>query len=433
MKDFFIHKISSARTIQEATVLYRLSEPFLPACKFVLASDLGVEPGFSVNQDFSAGAAVRSLFHSKKVWVLDKSTLDEMGDGPAVFPIDYSISLDTQALSYLEPFIAGNIQRVPEDYAEVFRFISQDNVFVDPIPYCHENLRNISADENTEKIFDKLKAYEVLRNIDEKLLAEEGIIRSKVPESDLVKGAQEHMGRMYMNLGNKKFMDTLNFRHQFMYCLLLKMALIQLNNPKKSTYNKIIAFMDFCDEDLATLGGREIAVAKAYFEKGQGFAFFGKIQKSKEDIFEVLDGMAWDLWHVRFLEEAMTISPDPRARYFFPSILTFDKRFIEVIDLYPLKSLAYVEGENRPMPFYDGDWFSLVEDDLGKQDKIAQRYYSTESVASRDRRRSSCELKLDSTVIGLEEELNKLCPKAKPLRKRGHPLADPASPGTWEM
>lgn len=417
MKEFLIHEISNAKTVREATILYRLGRAFLPGCKFILASDRGVDPGFSVNQDFSAGAAVRSLFHSEKVWVLDEKTVNDMRDGPAVFPIDYSISLDTQALSYLEPFLAGNIERIPGDYAEVFRFISQDNVFVDPIPYCYENLKNISVGGKSEKIFAKLRAYEVLRNIDAKLLADSGIIRSKVPDSDLLKGAQEHMSRMYMNLDNKKFMGTLNFRHQFMYCQLLKMALIQISNPQKSTYNKVVDFMGFCDDALATLGGREIAVAKAYFEKGQKFTFFGKIQKNKEDIFEALDGMAWDLWHVRFLEEAMTISPDPRVRYFFPSILTFDKRFIEVMDLYPLRSLAYVEGENRPMPFYDGDWFSLIEHDSKKQDKIAQRYYAAESVSSRDKRRSSCELTLDRTVAVLEEELNRLCPKAKPLRK----------------
>lgn len=282
MKEFLINEISNARTVRDATILYRLGEQFLPDYRFILASEFGVDPGFSVNKNFSAGAAIRSLFRSEKVWVLDRSTLMEMGEGPAIFPIDYSISLDTQALSYLEPFIAGNTGRVPDDYAEVFRFISKDNVFVDPIPYCYENLRNLKGGGKTEKIFEKLKGYEILRSIDLDLLERDGVVRSKLSESDLLKRTQEHIARMYMSLEDEKFISALNFRQQFMYCQLLKMAIIQLGSPKKTTHNKIIAFLDFCDQELATLGGREIAVAKAYFEKGQGFTFFGKIQKNRQ-------------------------------------------------------------------------------------------------------------------------------------------------------
>lgn len=125
--------------------------------------------------------------------------------------------------------------------------------------------------------------------------------------------------------------------------------------------------------------------------------------------------MAWDLWHIRQLEESMTLTPDPRARYFFPSLLTFDKRFVEVMDLYPLRSLAYVEGESMPMPFYSGDWFTLVADQPEQQNSIAERYYSLDAKRSREARRDGCEKNVNSVIDELERELSELSPNAKNL------------------
>ena len=415
--NFYIHEICTATTNQEAKALYQLFKPYLPPCKFIFSSDSGVMPGLSVNREFSSGAVIRSLFQSNNVVVLDPDTLREMNDGGALFPIDYSISLDTQALSYLEPYIAGNTSKIPDDYSEVFNFIAQENVFVDPLPYCYENLHNLKDQEKSEKIFNKIKSYEILRTIDEDQLKTKGLVISKLSEKELIKQTQEHLSRMHMNLSDKKFMDALEFQQQFMYCQLLMMAKIQICHPQKSTHKKVILFMEFCDEKLATLGGREIAIARTYFEVGQKFTFFGKVQKNKKDIFQIIDGMAWDLWHIRQLESASTITPDSKARYFFPSLLTFDKRLIEVIDLYPLRSLAYINSDRIPMPFYDGNWFELIASTPEQQTSIADQFYSNDSISSRDARRGSLKLELTGIITNIENSLAKLCPAAIPLKK----------------
>jgi len=67
-----------------------------------------------------------------------------MRNGVATFSIDYSISLDTQAVSYLKSFIVGSTGgSLPKDIAEVLGFITRDDVYVDPIPYVLENLHNL--------------------------------------------------------------------------------------------------------------------------------------------------------------------------------------------------------------------------------------------------------------------------------------------------
>ena len=164
-------------------------------------------------------------------------------------------------------------------------------------------------------------------------------------------------------------------------------------------------FLEFCDSEMATIFARESIVARAYFERGQNLKFFGKVQANKDDLFWVLNGMAWDLWHVRLLEKAMTLRPAREARYFFPALLTFDKRLIEIIDLYPLKACAFVEGESEPMPFFEGDLLARIAGNIDAQEPLLDRYYSAEARNSRDGRRAKARANIGTTLETLETAL----------------------------
>lgn len=404
-KEYIAAYICTAGSIAESYEMYKLAAPLLGDCKFVFAAKNGGSLGFAVNRNFSSGGVVRSLFCTEKVIVFDKDTVGDMESGRATYPMDFSISLDTQALSYLQPYLENRTDKLPKDFSEVFEFIARNDVNVDPIPYMWENLRNLGGLESANKIFGKLKAYEVLRTLDIDRLRSHEEIHSKLTESELNKRTQELVARMYMHRSEDAFMSELHFRHQLMYCQLLKMAVIQLGNPHATVWEKMQQFIEFSDIELATLGGREIAIARAYFERGQKLTFFGKVQVKHPFLFEVLDGMAWDLWHVRQMEQAMTLKPNIKARYFFPAILTFDKKFIEIIDLYSLRACAFVEGALKPMPFFDGDWFDFVACDDESKDTFKDRYYSDEACASRDERRIAASQHLGEVVSNLEIEL----------------------------
>ena len=350
-----IKEIASADSISESLALFSFTKEMLGDCKFIFSANDGPLPGLSIGRNFDNGSAIRSLFSKEKVFVLDKETLKEMSKGTARFQIDYSISLDTQALSYLEPYISGYFNKLPNDFKEIFNFISQENVFVDPLPYIHENYHNLTNEKSAERIFSKLKAYEVLRNLDIKELERSSIVKACIPESEIIAITQQQIARMYRDLDNVFYMNELNISFNYEYAHLLKMICIQLDNPKISRYKKVSEFLDFCHFDVSAIGFREVFIACKFFENGQKLDFFSKIQKNKKDLFQIIKGMAWDLYHIRQMERFSTMRPDHRARYFFPSFLTCDKRLIEILDLYPLKCLAYIDGVYEPMPFFDNN------------------------------------------------------------------------------
>jgi hypothetical protein len=193
-----------------------------------------------------------------------------------------------------------------------------------------------------------------------------------------------------------------------MYAHLLKMSILQIKNRSQNLSKKVHQFIEFCDTEIAALMMREILLARAYFERGQGLSFFRNVQAKNKNIFTQLDSMAWDLWHLHELEELLTMCPDPNTRYYFPALLTFDKPFIEVIDLYPLKACAYFEGGHRPMPFYEGDFVSLIAGEDTDLKEYVERLYTPEAKASRQSRQDQTKKTLGATIANLENELERV-------------------------
>jgi len=80
----------------------------------------------------------------------------------------------------------------------------------------------------------------------------------------------------------------------------------------------------------------EVVLLMRYFANGQKLKFFAKIQSGRNDLLRTLSGMTWDLYHFRQVTHMLSKGPTQDAHYYFPAMLTFDKGFAEIIDIYSL-------------------------------------------------------------------------------------------------
>ncbi len=136
----------------------------LAGWRFVFGSSTGPERAHAIGKQFSGTAAVKTLFKEDAVLVVDEKTLgDFAARRQSSYLFDHSISLDTNAFSYIQPYIEG--QTVPLGVAEVLTFIAQPDVNVDPEPYLLENISYLLTGQSSDAIFRKMKAYEVIRSV----------------------------------------------------------------------------------------------------------------------------------------------------------------------------------------------------------------------------------------------------------------------------
>lgn len=410
-----VDAIGDAVSPAAAADAYERFGSILPNWTFYVASDTGVAPGVSVNRSFSEGSVVRGLLPKERVMLLDSNIQQTRSTGSyAVLSCDYSIALDTQTVSYLEPYLSGNRGRLPKDFREVFEFIARDDVFVDPIPYMIENLPNILEEENVLGIKEKLIGYERLRELDASALHSTGDVRFKSSDEEIERRVDEHLSMMKEDAAQPEILESVLYDHAVMYSLLLKMTIIQLRKPQAlAVASKVNEFLEFLNDRLHTLFLREIVVATEYFKKGQQLRFFGKIQRSEPDclpeLLDQLKNMAWDLLHLRMMEGMLnvrlrTTALRSRPRYYFPSLLTCDRRFIEVIDLYPLKAYAYCHDSGRILTFPEASWKKrLIETGIVTA-KSLDEVLSEDAALRRRANRDNSKKYLASLIRELEEE-----------------------------
>ena len=97
--------------------------------------------------------------------------------------------------------------------------------------------------------------------------------------------------------------------YPLLYAVLMEMCIIQIEHPNYSVDNKMKLLCTFMNNEVCRILYPELILAKQYFEKGQGYSFFGKIQKGRNDLLKTIHNMTWDLLHLRTLEIDFTVNP----------------------------------------------------------------------------------------------------------------------------
>jgi len=388
-------------TLADAVNIFLLNKEMLSDCKFIFSTEGEVNfPEFILQKTFDENdsTGVYSIFKYSKILVLDDFVLNEMRrNGAVTYRVDYSVSLDSMAVTYIYRLLQN--QNCPKNFNDVFLFLAQKEINFDPIPYIIENIQDLHIPKHEKSVFETIKAYEILKTIDVECLKQNNIIRSTNSDDEIEKESLLLLEDMKNLKNNPMLKDT--FRMQkFKYCLLMKMVLIQLDYPNKSSGYKLTEFVEFCESVFSTMFLREIVIAKAYFDNGQNLSFFGKVQKKRDDLLVTLKNMSWDLYHISRMEESISIPPEGEARYFFPSFLTFDKRLVEIIKLYSLKAIGFTTDGKEVVPAYDMTNFNEAMDPKYGINK----FFEDSAINSREERRNK-NLNIESIISNLEDSI----------------------------
>lgn len=416
IKKQLVMDIGNQEELSASLDMYNMFHHLIPEYKFVFSSPKGPYPGFSSNKKFKNGASIRSLFNDEHVIVMDPETIAEMFSekGCSTFKIDYSISLDTQALSYLHPYVNGKKAGINDDIEEIFNFISNEDTQVDSVLYEIENLKNMDSDDNHHKIFDKLLGYEFIKEFDASKFHQTGCLSSKKSKAELLMNTDRHFRNMLDKNKNEEFRKAMLERYNCIYIYILKISIIQISSPSRSFKNKMLELLRFAHEKASFFATRELIVAAEFFEKGTGFKFFSKVHKNSKNIWQALRGMTWDLAHYRYLEQAITFNMGNGERYFFPGLLSCDKGFIEVMELTSLKAVAFNSNEGPPILFYHSKDMEKITANLPELYEFYMKLSTIENVELRGNVRNSVEYNLNSIVTELEAELEIVSNVARP-------------------
>jgi hypothetical protein len=362
-------------------------------------------------RNFSKGGYLRSLFAYDNLFFLDRRIAVEQWLGlESNFNLDSSVEFDTNVASYVEGFVENRPGPNSDRVKEVFDFV----VTTEEVNFGY----NFYALENAQGFFDGSRVQSIRRNlrsiikfdhINKKEYQATGEIRATISDKELDVKADEKLHEIYdshyREMMEAEFIPT----NEVIYILLLKIVEIEYRDKKRKLRQKVEELYEFMHFELKTLVVREAMIAINYFKNKARLAFFGRIgprpNSEATELLKELRNMSWDLMLFRIMDRMAGISTQ-HGDFLIPYFLTFDRKMVELFDLFPLKAvIAY--GDAQIIPLWETNPLEAIRKEVSTKGidryfgDIARKVRHIERCSDMQTEFSSLGKKLEQSVVRL--------------------------------
>lgn len=187
-----------------------------------------------------------------------------------------------------------------------------------------------------------------------------------VPINNVIRDVDDLVHRMdFMANGEaKEYIDVATT----IRILIAKTIQIEFEYRRKGIKYKIDKLIDFVNEELGIIQERELIVCYLYLKKGKEVSkFFKGIQKNARNILKKIEGMAWDLTHIRIMELSIQFDIDEDKPVCLRSLLTFDNGLRDILKNFPLRAIGFCNGV--PVCAFEKNFIDVV-DEVDLKEKI---------------------------------------------------------------
>lgn len=365
----------------------------------VFSEDEGQKIPSALCTNYDEEFAIINLGCADRYYAVNQHICREMlKTGESNYFVDMCIQLDTQAVSYLKNIFEDYNKRPNCDQIKTFvDYLQLPGVNYCCLPYIIENAAKKDSISKIE-CYKNIRSFNLFKAFNyKKMLENAGCVYDK-GEGDI----QIDTDSLYNSIFSETFGQYCEYYfgfHRVIYLLLLKTICIEFKNSKKSANNKMMELVEFVNDKLGGIAERELEICYHYFEHDERTRkFFKRVQRNSKNLLDSINGMAWDLVHVRLVErEYMTILTD-KVSYAIHMLLTFDNGLKEILQINPVEQIALCDG--TAIPKLKNRWM----DGIGE---AKEKMISEES--RRKREVTFQNVNYDKLQMELEHELMQLC------------------------
>ncbi len=372
----------------------------LKECTFIVFSENeGSKLPESLCTDYDHDFAIINLGFANRYYAMNQQIYKEMIEKKrSDYFIDICVDLDTQAVSYLKNiFVEFNEVSHSQKMNEVLQYLQLPEINYSCAPYMVENAAKKDSINRIE-CYKNIKSFMLFKAFHYSKFMQNGICEYDRLEEEIQLDADALFHGMFSEkyaLSCEKFYRM----QESLYVLLLKTICIEFANPKKSPQNKIMELFDFVNTELGYFADRELQICYYYFRHDEKIKkFFKKVQKNSNDLFGTINGMSWDLIHVRIIEQEFAVRPTEQVRYAIHVLLTFDNGLKEVLQINPIEQIAFYK--DIPIPKLKYCWCDKIpgaKEKLMSENNKKMRHHTFKT------------MHVEKLKTALEKELHSLC------------------------
>lgn len=397
-----IYEMFSCDGMLEHMACYQYYYDDLKECTFIVFSENeGSKLPDKLCTNYNNKFAIINLGCANRYYAVNEEIYKEMiMTGKSDYYIDLCVELDTQAVSYLKDIF--NEKNLITDYTrieELIQYLQLPEVNYSCIPYLVENAAKKDRIDLIE-CYKNMKSYMLFKSINYPKLLKNGICEYNRSLIDIQIEADSLYNDMLSEQFFEYYKDYIEMQKSI-YVLLIKAICIEFSNSKRSEKNKVLDLLDFINRKLGFVAERELEICYFYFahhEKAK--KFFKRVQKNSPVILDTVNGMAWDLVHIRLIEKEFMTKLREDVRYAIHMFLTFDNGLKEILQINPVEKIALYNG--AAIPKLKNQWIDMIP---GALEKI----YKKENMVLRNKTFETRNVEMLRSE--LEEELISFCRK----------------------
>ena len=215
----------------------------------------------------------KSLFDNNNLTFINKYIADSKKSNiTPKFILDYSISMDTQFVSYIEKYFQNKRFEDEIKFEEILYKLIDNNINVDYIPYLIENMSKGTPIEGVRQNLKEVIRFFCLDKNSSLLIKNMKVSN----EQDFLK-KYNSISNSLNNNNSKLLYNNFNYMHKSLYLILLNIVYI---NKKENTFiQKIDKLLSFMHYDMNAIFARELIIASKFYELDDKVIFFGKVRE----------------------------------------------------------------------------------------------------------------------------------------------------------
>lgn len=311
------------------------------------------------------GICVTTLASEDGCLVLNKEIALQANHQKQVsFYYKFGYVLDVQMMNYLSDYYQGK-RSIPKHFISILNRCDKKETALDCAPYLLENGSKISDPKIEAGVCKSyLPFVRFSQSGFEKFSTDYPFDESEYLQ---LKEVVDLMKNEYME-GDNSLIDT----QKLIYCILLKTTIIHFTS-RSQIKKKILELLKFVNEEIGLYFERELAICYWFLKDRNDpkiCRFFKDIQiGSKKNLMNTLRGMAWDLFHLRWLMTSMYNGKNHEINsnvanniIYIDSLVTQDKGLINIVQAYPIRCIIYKTGDIMPKIIWKYSIVDIVEE-----------------------------------------------------------------------
>ncbi|WP_431824404.1 hypothetical protein [Burkholderia sp. F1] len=227
---------------------------------------------------------------------------------------------------------------------------SNKRVQFDVVPFLYENIRLARENPKNARPPDTLIAFRMLDHLDWVAFKRDpSRLKFNTPvetlKASLRPAAEAFLNSQYANPA-VLHREAASLGIQ---ALLFRFTTSWHRDKKKRDVKRILAeLLDFCLSHLGYLPMTELGLVWSGIRTKQIAPFFGPVINPSKKIFDDIRGMAWDMSHLRLMEQ--TALQSSLGSFFIPHFVSLDERWRKLLHLNPIR-LMMIDDSRKSMLF----------------------------------------------------------------------------------